>query len=859
MNSGVSPVRKRAGWVVALLAAFVGALVMSVTASAVNPNIYDFSNNGAGVGVVPDPQTTNYPGQAAIGQTLRFLFCAPTDVIATSGTGQQTDIDGINPLWTIANWTGDDMPFLVNSGNLAASAQHLPDETCFFVDYGSHKPGLLDLKFFATFTGAATDDDPLVNHHNFLGIWQEIYDVTLSVDETGKLLHKQNPAKYSDPNMAGKDGVPVIAKVRGSFPLGTKAKKGGKSTVILPDDFGWLANQFAVDGTNVSFGGAGAAYRWDIHDDQVINKKTKKDVQHPYCQTFYPWTDGTGYNLYREPPTGNKATSIPHPYYCNPATEKRPTPKVPDFFIYGDDIEACSPATEIVKFNTPPGCVTQGPIFVNPFTTFNMVPWPANDEDSVTNPAAGLAFSDILGRPLPAVNPVGPYDSHRVGNNTAGIQSVYYPNGVTNAGDATAPAWRIDFQIQPNGTAKKAKGKGAIDGAGFLATVDKNLRTHFDKNGDEDVTEAGLEQAEESTGPFHRRQVPALSATQSGVGTTSSPGSAQNSNGYFPGGAGFPTGPIYSFWDLLHTGNIDANRGRSTACTNWFEEIENGLGQIVRRTPGSHDAVPDPDGTGNVIVAQVAPDLAAVYADEHGQGEVQLKPGFGFYFDQLGYKATSQYGCDLQGINTLGTATVIATAHYPDQQSAGAKQVASNPVTKQWKNGFNVQLSYAPKGGNNPGYRVTAWKTDINGNSPVSNPDNENTDNDFQRSEEVCLSVPDGTVSVPQFPLNLFNNTLIPNVEASAPPGFDDGPHLACATMRWRGTDNANVASAFFDVFFATGNGHGQTVYASFVTEQIKRQLTIAKKSGGNPPPVDGNGKPREAWHVPEEGRTDHR
>ena len=106
------------------------------------------------------------------------------------------------------------------------------------------------------------------------------------------------------------------------------------------------------------------------------------------------------------------------------------------------------------------------------------------------------------------------------------------------------------------------------------------------------------------------------------------------------------------------------------------------------------------------------------------------------------------------------------------------------------------------------------------------------------------MSVPDGTVSVPQFPLNLFNNTLIPNVEASAPPGFDDGPHLACATMRWRGTDNANVASAFFDVFFATGNGHGQTVYASFVTEQIKRSITLSKKSGGNPPSVDGNGKP---------------
>ena len=30
--------------------------------------------------------------------------------------------------------------------------------------------------------------------------------------------------------------MPLIAKVRGSFPLGSKGKSGGKSTVILPDE-----------------------------------------------------------------------------------------------------------------------------------------------------------------------------------------------------------------------------------------------------------------------------------------------------------------------------------------------------------------------------------------------------------------------------------------------------------------------------------------------------------------------------------------------------------------------------------------------------------------------------------------------
>ena len=272
-------------------------MVMSVTASAVNPNIYDFNNNGAGVGVVPDPQTTNYPGQAAIGQTLRFSFCDLTTIVNAGADTTEGTLAGATVVWSIANWTGDDMPFKIKEQRVLDGV--LGVDSCFLVDYGSHKPGLLDLKLHVTYSGVG--NTPTTNvvggqskHHNFLGIWQEIYDVTLSVDETGKQLHKQNPAKYDDPNLAGKDGVPIMAKVRGSFPLGSKAKKGGKSTVILPDDFGWLANQFAVDGGNVSFGGAGAAYRWDIHDDQVINKKTKKDVQHPYCQTFYPWTDGNG-------------------------------------------------------------------------------------------------------------------------------------------------------------------------------------------------------------------------------------------------------------------------------------------------------------------------------------------------------------------------------------------------------------------------------------------------------------------------------------------------------------------------------------------------------------------------------------
>ena len=779
---------------------------MSVTASAANPNIFDFVTNNGGVGATPDPQTTNYPAQGAIGQALRFSFCdATTNVETEEGTEANAVV-----LWTLANWTGDDMPFQVNTGSVEDGT-----DTCFFADYGSHKPGLLDLKLFVTYN----DGNGASKHHHFLGIWQEIYDVTLSVDETGKALHKQNPAKFDDPNVAGKDGVPLIAKVRGSFPLGDKGKDG-KSTVILPDDFGWLAQQFAVDGANTSFGGVGAAYRWDIHDDQVINTKKKGEPQHPYCQTFYPWTDSTGYNLYVDPPTGNKVTSIPHPYYCNPDLEKRPVPKVPEFFQAGLDIEdLIGENVQVIDFATPTSTGTAGVTqrFVNPFTLANMVPWPANDEDSVTNPIGGLQFSNILGT-LGPNDPVGPYDQRRV-------FETYYPNGVTNAGDATAPEWRIDFQIQQNGTGKGTKGKDAIDGAGYLAAVDKNDRTHFDKNGDEVFTAAGRMQIEEQTGPFHSRNVPALAAAQAGVGTTNSPGAANNTVGYLN------ADQRYDFWTLAHEADIDQNRGRPTACTEFFDNDTPGaLVQYVRHTPGSIPA--------GHAASRNLPDLAAVYADEHGQGEVQLKPGLGFYFDQLPWKSTSQYGCDLQGIDILGTSKVIATAHYPDQWSAGFKAVSSNPIEKQWKNGFNAQLSFAPKGGNNTGWRITAWKTDIDGNAP-----NHKDINYAPVPEIVCISAPDGTVTVPPIPTNLFNNELVPNVAVDPVPGIVQGPSLACAELATRGdvTGGQTVGSAFFDI----QGPAGQEVFANFVTEQIKRQITIgAKKSdGGNPPLVDGNGK----------------
>ena len=233
-------------------------------------------------------RSTNYPAQGALRQILRFTKCVPEDDFQAEDS-EDLELRGV---WSEANWTGDGGPHLINDGimdevefNISNPAfdPAYPDiepeilydvkHFCFFADYRSSKPGLLSLDLSIQEAEVDNDEDnpdPLqwenVTEHSFLGIWQKIYDVTLAIDESGKQLHKSLPHLFDDPNMAGKGGVALIAKVRGSFPLGNKGKKGGKTTVILPDDFGWLAQQEAID-LNRSFPGKGAAYRWDVHDD----------------------------------------------------------------------------------------------------------------------------------------------------------------------------------------------------------------------------------------------------------------------------------------------------------------------------------------------------------------------------------------------------------------------------------------------------------------------------------------------------------------------------------------------------------------------------------------------------------------
>ena len=559
----------------------------------------------------------------------------------------------------------------------------------------------------------------------------------------------------------------------------------------------------------------------------------------------YRWTDGTGYNFYYDPPHGqNKATATQHPFWCSPSTEKRRLDTLKD----GDDVVKVGKRnrwSEVLEDINDDALLDLGPgdsrlFFYNILAVANVVPWPANDVDSVTNVTCdnavvcdadgrsddgSLLFSNILGYPG-YHDPEGPFT--QIGDD---FTETYLPNGETNAGDATAPEWRIDFRIQPNGSAKgKNKGSDATDGAGMLVALDKHFRAATDKNGDWKVWNddpfgdregpGHTAAAEEQTSPFYHRSIPNLGDGEAGTGTTLAEFN-NNTVGYITDDEdGVNPGDSFDYplWDFLHEATLDQNRGANTNCVEYFYP-DTSIGAYTptfRTTP-------------------TGPDLAAVYADEHGVGEVTLKPGTGFYFNQLPWKRNTQKGCDLQGIEFLGTSTVIATAYYPDKQPVGYKQVNSNAVTKWWTNGFNVQMAYVAKGGNNDGYQMTVWKTDITGNTP-------------ERKEIVCVSTPNGgevsiatLISIPakQIALN-------PQVHVTDVPGIVQGPSRICAEMQEQ--PGQTVASAIFDVRGALP----MKVLANVVTEQIKRQITINKKThGGNPPPTDGDGKPIKPGTLP--------
>jgi hypothetical protein len=267
------------------------------------------------------------------------------------------------------------------------------------------------------------------------------------------------------------------------------------------------------------------------------------------------------------------------------------------------------------------------------------------------------SFSTVFGVPSRAGHTDGPFDP-------------LYPfdtmlsDGIVDAGDAPMPAAQIDVDIAEN-TGGADKG-----GVGYLYPLDKTVPYSRDGKG----TLAG----HNLDSPFYQQYLPATSRTPDadgspfgavqptgidGASTTGGFSGFLNNNGL---------GGLYDNWDFAW--NTSYHPGTDSQCL-WYQSVFRSYDATYRPLPYGDSSV-------------------SLYTDEHGEADVWYVPGFGFYFPPK----NSNGGCDLRGVDPLGTAHVIVTARYPYQPSTiGDPPSAAVDYTVHSE--FQKTLQVLPKGG----------------------------------------------------------------------------------------------------------------------------------------------------------------
>jgi hypothetical protein len=233
-----------------------------------------------------------------------------------------------------------------------------------------------------------------------------------------------------------------------------------------------------------------------------------------------------------------------------------------------------------------------------------------------------------------------------------------------------------------------------ISGVGSLEKADKT--SVYSRNG------TGTSAAHNLYAPFYAAYIPA----------TSRPGLASGVDGPASGNnfTGFLVDGLYDFWSIADT--LRTATPTATTCLRRSDQTP-----AYRLTPSGAQSV-------------------VVYSDEHGEAQVKYNPGGargnGFYFDNLaGVIHNDNGGCDLEGIDVLGTSRITATARYPYQPVSDPDKTSA-PLTKTVHSLFTKALSYYPKGpgtANSNARIVVAHAQDIDG-SPFA-------------GEKVCFFVDD--------------------------------------------------------------------------------------------------------------------
>jgi hypothetical protein len=308
---------------------------------------------------------------------------------------------------------------------------------------------------------------------------------------------------------------------------------------------------------------------------------------------------------------------------------------------------------------------------------------PAGILDAVDNCDGGYAFSRIFDADGPGGLP--PVWLGLTGNNTRGPfdpqreNETFLGDGQLTADDAPMPAARIDFTIQPN----KGDGKD-IDGVGSFGKTNKNDLYSADRPANAN-SGSGDDDPHNLYAPFYRAYVPATGAPAAeSSGTDGLPGN--NFSGYLVGDGKGGEGDrrdddrLYDYWDIAHEFVTRTLPGLETQCLRREDERE-----WWRKTPEG-------------------PQKVSIYTDEHGIGDVNFRPGSGFWFDairatQPNVSANLNGGCDLKYLkdNVLGHANITAAAQYPNQ-STGSQPAGSATITKTVKSLFAKYLAVYPKG-----------------------------------------------------------------------------------------------------------------------------------------------------------------
>jgi hypothetical protein len=302
--------------------------------------------------------------------------------------------------------------------------------------------------------------------------------------------------------------------------------------------------------------------------------------------------------------------------------------------------------------------------------------------DAVDNCDGGRAFSRVFDADgAGAIPPVwlglsqeptrGPFDPQRPG-------ATFLPDGYLTADDAPMPAARIDFAIAAN------KGGKDIDGVGSFGKTDKSELYSADRLANANAG-SGNASPHNLYAPFYSAYVPATGAPDpESSGTDGLPGN--NFPGYLVGdgvggeGSGMDNDRRYDYWDIAHEFVSRTNTAYDTKCLRREDQDPN-----FRQTP---------DGAQKV----------AIYTDEHGIGDVNFRPGSGFWFDALlannpDMGGNLNGGCDLKYLkdNVLGHANITAESHYPNQPVSD-QPVGSATITKTVKSLFAKYLAVFPKG-----------------------------------------------------------------------------------------------------------------------------------------------------------------